>query len=95
MKKETLAKAAASAFVASGMLAASGAQAAPSWAKCAQVKTVKCYGVAKKGQNDCGSKNGSHGCAGQAPKDNDPNEWVYFPDADTCKKVGGTAVAKK
>ena len=46
----------------------------------------KCLGVAKKGQNDCASKNGSHECAGDAPKDNDPNEYIYVPK-DTCVKI--------
>ena len=50
----------------------------------------KCYGVAKKGQNDCGAP--GHACAGQAKKDGDPNEWVYVP-AGTCDKlVGGSTV---
>ena len=26
----------------------------------------KCFGVAKKGANDCATANGSHSCAGQA-----------------------------
>ena len=40
-----------------------------------QDRRVKCYGVAKAGQNDCASHNGSHSCAGQAKVDSDPNEW--------------------
>ncbi len=48
----------------------------------------KCYGVAKAGQNDCASANGSHSCAGQAKKDNDPAEWKYVPKG-TCIKMGG------
>lgn len=46
----------------------------------------KCYGVAKSGKNDCGTK--KHACAGQATADNDPGEWVYVPKG-TCEKVGG------
>ena len=38
---------------------------------------VKCYGIAKKAFNDCGAN--GHACAGQAAKDNDPNEWIYVP----------------
>ena len=52
----------------------------------------KCAGVAKKGMNDCGSLDGKHGCAGQATKDNDDNEWVYVPQG-TCAKITGGAVA--
>jgi uncharacterized membrane protein len=46
----------------------------------------KCYGVAKTGQNDCGTA--VHGCAGQAAVDNDPAEWKYVAKG-TCEKAGG------
>jgi len=48
----------------------------------------KCYGVAKAGKNDCASRNGSHSCAGQAKKDNDPSDWKYVAKG-TCTKMGG------
>lgn len=48
----------------------------------------KCYGVAKAGKNDCASANGSHSCAGQSKKDNDPNAWNYVAKG-TCEKMGG------
>lgn len=51
-------------------------------------KTEKCFGVAKAGQNDCAPPSGSHSCAGQAKKDNDPAEWKKVP-AGTCEKMGG------
>ncbi|MFH1815872.1 MAG: DUF2282 domain-containing protein [Pseudomonadota bacterium] len=54
----------------------------------------KCYGVAKKGANDCASANGSHSCAGQAKADNDPNEWVFVATG-TCEKMGGKTAAPK
>ena len=56
----------------------------------------KCFGIAKAGQNDCASANGSHSCAGQAKKDNEPTEWKYVPKG-TCEKEGGktTPPAKK
>jgi uncharacterized membrane protein len=41
----------------------------------------KCYGIAKAGKNDCGTK--SHACAGLAKINNDANEWVYVPKG-TC-----------
>lgn len=53
---------------------------------------VKCYGVAKAGQNDCGAADGSHACAGQAATDNDPNEWK-FATAEECKAMGGSETA--
>jgi uncharacterized membrane protein len=46
----------------------------------------KCYGIAKSGQNDCGTA--SHSCAGKAKKDNLPDEWKYVPKG-TCEKLGG------
>ncbi len=52
----------------------------------------KCFGVAKKGANDCATTNGSHSCAGQAKADNDPNEWKFVP-AGTCEKMGGKTSA--
>jgi uncharacterized membrane protein len=50
----------------------------------------KCYGVAKAGQNDCGTAR--HSCAGKAAKDNAPDEWKYVPKG-TCEKVGGKTVS--
>jgi uncharacterized membrane protein len=46
----------------------------------------KCYGIAKAGQNDCGTA--THTCAGKATKDNAPDEWKYVPKG-TCEKAGG------
>ncbi len=46
----------------------------------------KCYGIAKAGQNDCGTA--THACAGQAKKDKAPDEWKYVAKG-TCTKLGG------
>jgi uncharacterized membrane protein len=46
----------------------------------------KCYGIAKAGQNDCGTAR--HSCAGKATRDNAPDEWKYVPKG-TCEKMGG------
>ena len=46
----------------------------------------KCYGVAKAGQNDCGTA--AHDCSGQAKADNDPAEWKFVAKG-TCEKAGG------
>lgn len=54
----------------------------------------KCFGVAKAGQNDCASANGSHSCAGQAKQDNSPTEWKYVAKG-TCEKMGGKLSAPK
>ena len=52
----------------------------------------KCYGVVKKGQNDCGTAN--HGCSKQATQDADPSEWVYLPKGSCEKIVGGSLEPK-
>lgn len=65
-----------------GLVGSSMAMAAES------AKTEQCYGVAKAGQNDCATKSGSHSCAGQGKKDNDPADWKKVP-AGTCEKMGG------
>ena len=55
--------------------------------------TEKCYGIAKGGQNDCGT--GKHACAGLGAKtDNDATEWKYVAKG-TCEKVGGKMAAPK
>ena len=46
-----------------------------------------CYGVAKAGQNDCGTA--THGCAGVAKVDKDPNEWKFVAKG-TCTQLGGS-----
>ncbi len=47
----------------------------------------KCYGVAKAGKNDCGTK--THACAGQAATNNDPSEWIYVPKGKCATMPGG------
>jgi len=51
-----------------------------------------CYGVAKAGQNDCGTA--THGCAGVAKVDNDANEWKFVAKG-TCTQLGGSLEAGK
>jgi uncharacterized membrane protein len=55
--------------------------------------TEKCYGVAKAGQNDCGTA--KHACAGLGAKTaNDPTEWKYVAKG-TCESMGGKTAAAK
>lgn len=59
----------------------------------AEDKVEKCYGIAKKGMNDCGANN--HSCQGQSTKNSDPSEWIFLP-AGTCNKiVGGSLTSGK
>ena len=51
-----------------------------------------CYGIAKAGQNDCGTA--THGCAGVAAADKDPNEWKFVAKG-TCTPLGGSLEAGK
>ena len=52
----------------------------------------KCFGVAKKGQNDCGTA--KHSCNGNATADNMPEEWKYVGKG-TCEQMGGKLTAMK
>jgi uncharacterized membrane protein len=46
----------------------------------------RCYGVARAGQNDCGTS--QHACAGRAARDASPEEWLSLP-AGTCTRIVG------
>ncbi|WP_238786800.1 DUF2282 domain-containing protein [Ferrimonas lipolytica] len=89
-KRKTLNTTALGIMSAGLLLAAGAAQAVPDQPKAWE----KCAGVAQKGMNDCGSLDGSHGCAAQAKTDNSANEWVYVPQG-TCKKLGGKVAKVK
>ena len=80
-----------SALVGAGLVVGGAVLGAPKWAKKGST-VVKCKGIAKKGQNDCGAN--GHACAGKAAKDNDPNEWIYVPEG-VCQKITGGVVLKK
>jgi uncharacterized membrane protein len=77
-KKHLFISAAVSGVIALGLSATAQAAA----------EKEKCFGVAKAGKNDCSSVVGAHGCAAQAKKDNDPNDFKYVAGG-TCQKLGG------
>ena len=77
-KTQRMLHAAVAALVALGVAQAAQAQDAKD--------KEKCYGIAKAGQNDCGTA--THTCAGKAKKDNAPDEWKYVAKG-TCEKLGG------
>lgn len=79
MKSHTLAAAVLAAFVAAGVSLT--AQAAD------PIKMEKCYGVAKAGKNDCGTK-GGNSCAGQVKFARSSNAWIFVPKG-TCEKIEG------
>jgi uncharacterized membrane protein len=80
MKNQALVSSALAAALSLGLVAQAQAQD--------KAAKEKCYGIAKAGQNDCGSLSGSHSCAGQAKTDNAPDEWKYVAKG-SCKSAGG------
>lgn len=58
-----------------------------------KMEMEKCYGIAKAGMNDCGSKKAGHSCAGQASKNGDVNDFVAIPKG-TCNKIAGGSVSE-
>jgi uncharacterized membrane protein len=53
----------------------------------------KCYGVALKGQNDCGAGPGTS-CGGTSTVDYQGSRWKYVAKG-TCEKMGGSLTAKE
>ena len=82
MNQSSVIQAASASVLALGLAASATAQPV------AQPKdTEKCYGVAKAGQNDCGTA--KHACAGLGAKvDKDPTEFKYVAKG-SCANMGG------
>ncbi len=53
------------------------------------VEGVRCYGIAKAGENDCRNATGTHDCAGKATVDYSGAEWRDIPDKQECMLRGG------
>jgi uncharacterized membrane protein len=91
MKYQTTIQAAIAGALALGFATAQVAQAAGPVTP--QPGQEKCYGIAKAGQNDCGTA--KHACAGQGAKtDKDPMEWKYVNKGE-CDKMGGKSAPPK
>lgn len=58
-------------------------------AHAAKPELEKCYGIAKAGKNDCANAAGTHSCAGQATKDNDPGDFVKVVKGSCVKMSMG------
>lgn len=86
MSQRNLIQFAVSSLLAAGVLVASTSATAADEAK------EKCFGIAKAGQNDCGSKASKHSCAGQSKMDNDPADFKLVPKG-SCDKMGGKTMA--
>jgi uncharacterized membrane protein len=52
-----------------------------------KLKLEKCYGITKKGHNDCGTS--AHSCSNKATKDNDSKEWIYTLKGNCSRILGG------
>lgn len=48
------------------------------------VEGLRCYGVAKAGENDCANASGSHDCAGKSRVNYSGAEWVDLPTTKAC-----------
>ena len=75
-----------------GLLAMGAAAAATGHDPAPTAAQEKCYGVAKAGQNDCGTA--KHACAGMGKVDRDPLDWKMVAKG-TCEKLGGKVDAPK
>lgn len=83
---QTLIHNALAAFVALGIASAAGNALA------AKGDTEKCAGIAKAGQNDCGTSKSA--CAGTAKADRDAEAWVAVPKG-TCSKIAGGRITDR
>ena len=50
---------------------------------------VKCFGIAKAGENDCANAAGTHSCAGHSAADYFGGDWKLAKSADFCLTEGG------
>jgi uncharacterized membrane protein len=88
MKRDFLVRSALAGIYAAGLSLGSSAMAQDAKGM------EKCWGLAKAGQNDCGSNKTAHSCAGQSKKDYDPNDFKAVKSG-TCEKMGGSLVQGK
>jgi uncharacterized membrane protein len=88
MKRDLLVRSALAGIFAAGLSLGSSAMAQDAKGM------EKCWGLAKAGQNDCGSNKTAHSCAGQSKKDYDPNDFKAVKSG-TCEKMGGSLVQGK
>jgi len=84
MEKKTIVNAALAGTLGLGLTAAGPAAGAD------KKDMEKCYGIAKAGKNDCGSKYTKHACAGQSKVDGHPGDWILVQEGNCKKIVGGS-----
>ncbi|EKD44982.1 MAG: hypothetical protein ACD_70C00131G0002 [uncultured bacterium] len=67
---------------------ASIAYATQSIADSSKCAVEKCYGIAKKSKNDCGTPR--HACAAQSKVNGDKNDWMFVMKGNCDRIVGGS-----
>ena len=93
MKKKQKTKHIAAAVITTALSVGVGVAGVPAMAVAGSHSSMeKCYGIAKKGKNDCGTK--YHSCAGQAKKNNAGDEWIYVKKGNCLRIVGGSLTPK-
>ena len=85
IKRARLAATVSAAVAAAITVALAAAPAAES-----QIRGVKCYGIAKAGQNDCAHARGYHLCSAEALVDYDGGDWKLVKTAAECEAQGGS-----
>lgn len=83
-RSKKIAKTLITAAVAVGVASIGVQSLAASSAKCA---VEKCYGIAKKNKNDCGTPR--HACAGQSAAPGAKQDWMYVMKGNCERIVGG------
>lgn len=75
--------------LAAALAAAVSLAALPGAQQAAADEGVKCYGIAKAGENDCANAAGTHSCAGHATMDYDGGDWMAVESAAACAEMDG------
>ena len=81
-------RATATATIAAALLGAISIAAATAPTAVAAEK-VKCYGIAKAGENSCANAAGTHSCAGHSTLDFHGDDWKLAGSVDNCRTEGG------
>lgn len=74
------------AFALASAVAAGGLSLAPA---AVAAEGVKCYGIAKAGENDCANAAGTHSCAGQSTVDFSGEDWKAVESEEACTEAKG------
>lgn len=74
------------AFALASAVAAGGLSLAPA---AIAADEVKCYGIAKAGENDCANNAGTHSCAGQSTVDYSGEDWKAVESEEACQEAKG------